>query len=789
MRNWLMILALALAAWPAAAPAQSDFEMPGGGPVPEKLALHPKTKKPWSVWVASEGYRPRLGWQTDSRAVPGVRLGFMEPLFLVCEHKDPRSGSEYLFLAKSDSTGKQVGERIGWVEKELVVLKTDALANEVTTIHRKAMIANTPSALGSVTADFHPEKAGVHAAPSEDAPIRAAFHLYNIFFIYAETDSHLLLGTGPQFSRDEDSADGPAKVVQGWLSKARAICWDTRLAFEWDRPSTLAGASSRRTEPGIIWDNAAAAKRWLDRAAAPQPASARDWEPQVLFHESLGPDGVSPALRPCDPRYPILAKPDKDLRTDNRLYRVAWVSGAVAPQDRRRLEEAQEAVKNLDVLVVIDDTFSMEPYFPAVANGLERVLNSMASSRGDGPEWQLRIAVAYYADEDYSDHPFQPAKLVPISRADKIDGLIKEVRAHKTQGGGDAPESVFKGIIHAVDGAGFNPYHQKLVITIGDSGDKSLEGADVHTEKDKVVDKLCGARGMPIEFYAIRVDTEASREAQVDAVRYETQMKAIVERLNARLNANAAKKDAFADYVHLSDAPQVAADVVKRYQTLRREAAEISEIIRGYQRGQFQNTTLGPAAEKRLAAHGIDRDKLAKLQVADVCQEGFVWQFAPRTSGIPQVRSKVLLERPRVMQIQWMLDKLLEGAEGGSLPEVVDELVKKYAGEPGGSLEDVYYKKQGLPVRSKLLQLSAEELRSRDLEDELPLLTLKRNRLKDLLDGVACDWTLTRKKAKSGQIVLRPTCSKQELLDRTFKIPGDPQEMPWYWVDMEDELP
>ena len=805
MRTFLALLALTTVYCCSTVQGQSIFEMPDGQTVPDRLLQNPATQKPWLVWVASEGYRPRRAWREDAPVNPGVRLRFMLPLFIAAEHKDLPTAKEYLFLAKSDATGQAVGEPIGWVNKDMVVLQQDALKDEVTTILRKAMIVNKPETLGKATADFSPEKAGVLSAPDDSASVRRTFQLYNVFFVYAETDTHLLVGSGPQFSADEDVPGAADKVVQGWLPKDRAIQWNTREAFEWDRPSTLLEARPRRSFRGLIWENDTAANSWLQGAEGQGSEPTSELAQQVLFREALGPNAVSKLLSPKDVRFPILGKPTRDPATDNKLYKVAWVDSSVGREIYAKMDEAQEAVRNLDVLVVIDDTDTMDPYFPAAAKAIEGILNGVHTAHGQGPESHLRVAVAYYADDGIDPQtnrpnslvPFKPMRLVSIIHQNEINKLIEEVKGHHSQGGGDAPESVFHGIIHAIDGAYFNPYHQQLVIAIGDMGDRSLEEDDVHTEKDKVVDKLCRNVGIPIEFYAIRVETDASRNGHEDAKRYETQMKAIVRRLNERIRQRldpkgALKPVSFAGYVHMDNADKVTEQVIERYKELRREADQVSDTIRRYQRGEFRHTEVGPAALLRFKAHNIPVETLQQWQGMEVCHPGFVWEKTAGSPAIPQVRTRVLLEKARLTKITEKLDELVQGTNSATLADIVERLVRDLTGDPQakGSLQDAFFKKEGLPVRSPLLVLTPREIRDRkNLEDELPKLMLKLDKLKDVLNGVDSDWELKKKSSSAGQDVFRPVCTKSVPLDRSFKIPGDPFDNNWYWIDLLEELP
>ena len=252
MRKFLLLLALTTIFPGSALRGQATIEMPDGRPVPASLLLDPGTRKPQRAWVAAEDCRPRQAWHETAPANPGVRTRFMQPFFVAAKHKDPKTAKEYLLLAEADAGAGAGGKPIGWVNEEIVVLRQDALTEVETKVARKVLIVTRPETLRMAAPAFDARHAGLLARPDDSARVRVSFPLYKILFVFAETDRFFLVGSGPAFSPQVGVPTSADKVVEGWLPKTRPLAWNTRLALQWDRVSTLPDAVPRRASPALF---------------------------------------------------------------------------------------------------------------------------------------------------------------------------------------------------------------------------------------------------------------------------------------------------------------------------------------------------------------------------------------------------------------------------------------------------------------------------------------------------------------------------------------------------------
>src|SRR5262249_26388882 len=300
-----------------------------GVTVAPRIITDKVTRSPF-VWVAYDGYRPRRapGKDDPSGAPP---LAFMEACVYAGECQ---AGSDnYLLLAKADADEK-VTQRLGWVHDRYVVRSPQARSDPATRILRKGMIVNT---VASLRQGQPVVQAPVLLAPDPAARPRRSFSLFNIYFLYADTDptdpdkGYVLLGSVPRFNELEavEKPEALRELVLGWVPKSRVCLWSTREALEWDADSTLPAAPQRRTTPGRVYASIDDAKKGLRGEKAPH-----------LFEEVFI-DGVSQPFPHDRARYPVVAVDLGGGRSslalpfaDNTLRRVGIVGGFVDDKGR-----------------------------------------------------------------------------------------------------------------------------------------------------------------------------------------------------------------------------------------------------------------------------------------------------------------------------------------------------------------------------------------------------------------------------------------------------------------------
>jgi hypothetical protein len=814
-RLWTSLAVVATLAGPAAAQQPQylrQIVMPDGGSLPTQFVLD-KANQPWKVWVAAEGdaYLPRATVGESAPLLLGGRvLKFMEPCFFVYEYADPKGRDSYLLLAKAD--GPRFGSHVGWMNKDLVVMGTQARKNLKTRNYEKALIVHTVEELkrrGGKAPDDVPALSA--PGPGPNVQELAKFDLQNILFAYARNRTHVLIGSAQSFVDGGEAERAPTKVVQGWVPLDRVIQWDNREGILWNREATLRGANPRREPDGKVYLNAESAHQGL-----------RGRGVETLYDEETETyDGVKVSLewpkdRPRPPKLEWRSTPGVttvDPRTRNRLLRVGWIGNIISEVNPHRmisqdellrrnrvLERYRQQIRVKELLFVIDDTLSMKKWFRTVAGTVERIVNSelAAAARrriddGDGQSHpEVRLAIAYYADVG---QPVVTQRLTGV--IDEIRRRIAELADHAPREGGPGTRGMlFEGLRIGIKAADFSQVATKVVFVIGDMGDRSDPVEPAHPEEESIVALLMDQtpKNSPIEFCAIHMQDPDSHE---DAGVFRTQMETVNRLLSLRGRAFEESGQVLGSYLppparqpgeddqayddRVASAAQARLD--QRYEQVLLYMNQQRQATLERQQGKRGNSRAGPVL---LALLGN-----ADFEGKQVCQEGYVWVESSAPGRPRQVRSQFMLAHADIERIIEVVDAFLaRNPEDPStdLRGVAQDLLLRFKGEKdeGKSLNFVL-ESEGLEFKSPLLTKAINQIDSPLARQELPKIRHRLARLMDVRDHKERPWRRALKRDESGEEIEHyEAAGEPHELDRSFRIPGN--GVRWYYVD-EEELP
>ena len=797
------LVTLALAGLLAGAPPMPAVHARPVVDVPRNIKVSPRiitdrvTRSPF-VWVAYDGYKPRRapGKDIPSGAAP---LAFMEACVYAAECQTGRDN--YLLLVKADADEK-VTQLLGWVSDRYIVRSPQALSDPATKILRKGMIVNT---LASLKQGQPVVQAPVLLAPDPAAKPNRTFSLFNIYFIYADTDptepdrGYVLLGSVPRFN-EVQAVEKPAVVrelVLGWVPKSRVCLWSTREALEWDTDSTLPMAARRRRTPGRVYRSIADAKKGLKGEAA-----------SYLFEEVFV-KGVSQPFPHDRTRYPVVALDLEGARSvmslpfeNNTLRRVGIVGGFVDEKGRevasqveverlqRQLAALAAQVETTELLFVIDDTGSMDVWFKTVAQTVESIIDSVKGERN------VRIAITYYNDVEEGaslDKAVVARRLVGASSPEGR-AMVEELKRHKATDGGDPREQMFHGIKKGVETAGFQPNARKIVIVLGDMADKSNETDPQHAPEKAVRDMLLPAGQSPIEFYAIQVIDPLSH---TDARAFRTQIRTLLKLTRAELVQRYKMDDKEAagrgGYFSSQNKGQVRDKIRERYTLLRKQAEKLKQEVGGLRRGEW--TRISPELERILTDRRIDIARLRGTQGFQLFEYGYVWEKS--AAGDRQTRVRLLVSDGELEQLIKMLSTL-DSNDPGKRPserDIITRVVQTHIGEQKDDLkrsewsfENVVLRSKGLTARSWLLRRAIDDIREDAITSRERQNVLKKKKLlEDARANREYDYR-QREVGKSFKIKVWDRLGEGRKQQRLFSIGAD-RSVLWCWVDFDKEWP
>jgi len=715
---------------------------------------------------------------------------------------DQQSGSRreswYLLVRLDDESGNRktvrITQHLGWVPRKYIAVRGEAIKDPYTEVHIKAFVrvpvadfvGDTNKESGAIQAGHEEWRIRPRKRPEDSAELMEAIRLYNFFFVMAKTGDNaerdwVFLSSQYEF--------GTGTTPIGWVKRKYVEEWLTREAIQWSTDS------SRAKRPGKIWPSPEDAL-----AAGPEDLSNRGG---YIFIERF--IGGKPLEQPPEwPRYPIL-KWDQEERYRQemlkhpgwRLLRISVPGGFVDEKTsapvadaleiqvlQQRLQAIQQRARRLEIVFVIDDTESMRPWFPVAAKAVEDIIHATQSLRNP---IDLHVGVVFFNDENPRVPGHRPVTVIPLTPREQIPDLINNIKHHEVSAGGDPREMVFEGIIKAIETTNFTAEAVKLVIVIGDDGDKSDENDPKHGVERRIV-TLLDSYTVPISFAAIQVCPPERLKERLAAATFRKQMETIVSLYDENITKKLAsdgegKLSGFpsAAFYTTNDAGRVTKVIADAFESLLQQQLAIQEQIARLRLGSFGAVADDSVLTRILKQRGLDVEieKLKKIKGFQLVLDGYVW--------VPDVGAlHVLNNRSSAEYVLFLSSAELELAANSVNRfirnlgarwdrDAVDELLKTSLGEQIKSEWERV-------IKMSALQASGERIR-RVLDgavtlDDISELVVRSMRLADILRDEEC----TYKRIDNRWI--RTNC---ETKPRGYlSVDG---VVRYYWVRVRDEWP
>ena len=553
-----------------------------------------------------------------------------------------------------------------------------------------------------------------------------------------------LLGKELQITRPQQAV----QALCGWVEKRRLYDWSTRQAIEYDwetRDARRKMALKNPQEAGaVVFENKADAEEFARLGSYQVTAAMRDEAQEDIYAAGRFSQELS--------RYPLIAsfpmggrKSRKEIQS---LYQIGWIGGVISDKglDATRIEiEIQRARQRdaglgslqLDVVILMDGTKSMDPFRQ---DALRTAMDIVDSVKSKAPP---QTTIPYREDElvtRYSICIYRNANDSAAGLLKRFEhhsfkdlgskGAINDIRSIVTEIKFDSSEreireeALFAGIKRAVEDCAAeqtaNPFAYKLMIVIGDSGDKS-NGVDVE-------DAAAALNKHGYDFFAVSVVPERKRGEHADFGKFITDM----GKLAGKVKSVQVDND--------SDGSPVSGRVL-----FPTQESSISPLIQAsYEKGlAARNTKIeiiqNPSSDAyptRLRNHVIEELKkkgvdLTKLKTGGIQMFGEGWTTSLNKDRLSQWR---LCEYTRKSDLNTYLELLkmfTPYSEGGfaaqsmarkmnqdEIDDIINAIVKTFKLKAGQLTEDKIFigellgnASSDLPVRSKMLSMSLFQLR------------------------------------------------------------------------------
>ena len=367
----------------------------------------------------------------------GQELQFMQPLRVVS------IDGQCVQVANFDTESI-----VGWVQVEDLLLSSYSITTKHTlkegengkaSIPKKAVILTGELERNS-QGDFMVDKHYYNIPKELDDNILGDPKVFQPLFVYKEYNGFVLLGV-------TDYLDGAPKnnasKVLGWLPRRNAVFWNTRLALE---PTNTHEAIIEYEGLNIGgYSDLRNLKACLDQQIC--------LEKYIVADVKIGPIRNSqmrkPVINHIDDNIKKVVSIAREQHDNNDLYRVM-------------VEDATALMSKTNIIFVVDATSSMSPYFKAIANSLESVIDRNSKVL----ESELKFGLIVYRDYPDGDDSYEVTQLTADVSA--VKSKLNSVPCKSSDN--DLPEALFNGLKKGIESLHLSPKESNVVVLIGDCG-------------------------------------------------------------------------------------------------------------------------------------------------------------------------------------------------------------------------------------------------------------------------------------------------------------------------------
>ena len=436
-----------------------------------------KTNIDWVVY--SDRNANRLYSSADIEDANSESLDFLEPLYVL--DYDGR----WLEVVTVSEFKRSDNPESNWIPFDNLILNSFALTNEKNN-PRKGMILVSIDAMANRNLDDIMDSKDLEKSfyfdPTLNHETGVVAKKFRIFFILKITDDGTyLLSSSDNLTSISDSPAELKSAVKGWVSKDVVTPWDSKLCLETTSYESDPLAYEDYNKKQIpIYKDANGIKNFLNQSTT---ASVNNATCIKVSTPKLD------RLDPYIPRMPILdnfafkSSSGKNLN----VMKVACIAGLDIDSDQKdndiaiiskKVQRVKKLMKNLDILFVVDATYSMRNYFSTISKTIEDVIKNQKGSSID-----VRFGLSLYRHTLDGELACET-----ITLTDNPEKILNKLNQEGICGSKNPNpnESQFNGIMEGIHRARFNNDHSNLMILIGDCGNDPSDGTSI----DQVVNKI-----------------------------------------------------------------------------------------------------------------------------------------------------------------------------------------------------------------------------------------------------------------------------------------------------------
>lgn len=353
----------------------------------------------------------------------------------------------------------------GWISMDNLLLWPTCPTNEKGIYYKALIVANLDK-----TSQNDQSLGKLYGSPDKSNIIGNLTSSYDFYFIMKRANGLVLL------AKQYKMAGISEQVLYGWVSESSYIPWNQRSCLEpnWNPEDVdyfkLHGVGA------VVYSD----KNLSNRSAEINYGNKNNEDKNRFSQYRMNRNVM---------RYPIL---DNDSHNDNvyKCTTIATAGGNIqqAAEMQKEINEAKRKALNslqqVNLILVIDGTTSMEPYYPAVKHA---ILEGCESFRGDNDKNNDKIRIGVVIYRDYADGQYMieytPLQGLKDPRWTNMLDTGGKYGIKSSPNDHTHTEALFQGLATALDMGkmGYNANQGNLILVVGDCGN-SLEDTQCMSE-------------------------------------------------------------------------------------------------------------------------------------------------------------------------------------------------------------------------------------------------------------------------------------------------------------------
>lgn len=365
-------------------------------------------------------------------------------------------------VRSSGISGKKIDKNLGWIKADKLILSRYPVLNEKGAPRKKMVLISASNFKAHEKIDWKNFFADKHFFSSPDVENGNLKNQYKtsvvantlqVLFVLKETPTAVILCSSDYINRKTD--------VKGWIHNLKTTSWDTRVCLE-----PVSGIKARRLKgsdekypSAYVFLDAWDLREYFSNSSF---ISSKTYLKEVkIRNRRMGGKQM---------RYPVMPYP-KNGNTEHKIAVIAQLGEVVeGPCNREcqleklkhELDSIQKLANNVNALIVIDGTSSMQRYGPVVAKSIEKIINERKIEGKQSMRW----GVAIY--RDYADKK-RIFEIIPLN--DDYRGVVNKLRQidYSSNNPKDS-EAHYYGMTEAIKNAGFINGQSNIIVLVGDAG-------------------------------------------------------------------------------------------------------------------------------------------------------------------------------------------------------------------------------------------------------------------------------------------------------------------------------